>query len=303
MPRTVGTRRAFSLVELLVVIAIIGALLALLLPAVQAAREAARRTSCRNHLKQIGLALLNYADSHDRFPPSSTSQIDFGVWSPNPRQYHLHSWASLILPQLELATLHGRIDFGVSSLEPVNLAVASERIPVYRCPSYDGHDFSEAPAYVELSPTMAIRNYATLGATTVGNLWKEPDGVIYARSATRMADIVDGTSNTLLVVETRESDAAAWIDGGTAAVVAHPYSEENAPSYAVPPCALNVTPYFEGNGQGIDSVYGPSSLHAGGALHLAGDGSVRFVANEIAPTAYDALVTRNGGEAETEGTP
>ena len=298
-PRKVS--RGFTLIELLVVIAIIAALIALLLPAVQQAREAARRTGCRNNLKQIGLALHNYLSSFTIFPPGSTSTIDYGVWSSNPSDYHLHSWASLILPNLDQGNLYNQVNYNVSALDAVNVAAASQQIAAYRCPSYNGNLFSQEPKYVALSPTYAIRNYVAIGATTVGNLWKNPDGVIYSKSTTRMADITDGSSFTVLIAETREQNAAVWIDGGTASLTSRRYDDSNAPSYSAGEIAINYTPYYNSAGQGIDCLWAASSLHAGGALHLFGDGSVRFLSQHINASTYDALVTRAGGETVDGG--
>lgn len=296
MARQIFKYRGFTLIELLVVIAVIAILLALLLPAVQMAREAARKSQCSNNLKQIGLALQNYELLNHVYPPSTTSQIDFGVWTPNPTQYHLHSWASFLLPQLDQGPLYNQINFNVSSVAPPNLKVAESKILAYRCPSFSGSDFSQSPLYTAISPRLAIRNYAAMGATSVGNLWQRPDGVIYPRGSTRVDDIADGTSNTLLVAETREPNASVWIDGGTAAVVALRYVESNAPSYAGNETSINYQPYFVANGQGIDSKYGPSSMHSGGAIHLFADGSVRLVSQQINVSVYVSLSTRDGKE-------
>ena len=102
-------RHGFTLIELLVVIAIIAVLIALLLPAVQQAREAARRTQCRNNLKQIGLAIHNYLDIHDRFPPGH-------YWSSNTADSGGTGWlwGTHLLPQMDQAPLYNTIDFGSS---------------------------------------------------------------------------------------------------------------------------------------------------------------------------------------------
>lgn len=299
MPRTIKRRAGFTLIELLVVIAVIAVLIALLLPAVQQAREAARRASCRNNLKQIGLALHNYISSFQCLPPGSTSQIDYGVWNSNPAQYHLHSWASLILPQLDQANLYNQVNYNISALNPQNAAAASQKITAYRCVSFTGLDYSQDPSYVALSPRYAIRNYVAIGATTVGNLWKQPDGAIYARSTTRPTDIVDGMSQTVLVAESREQNASVWIDGGTASLTSRNYDDSNPPSYSGGLSALNFTPYYTAAGQGIDCLWAASSFHTGGAHHLLGDGSVRFLAQNLDATVYDALVTRAGAETIT----
>lgn len=297
-------RRGFTLIELLVVIAIIGVLVAILLPAVQQAREAARSATCRNNLRQIGLALHNYYDQFGALPPSSTSDVEKGVWEDRPWRYHLHSWASLILPALDQGNLQNTIDYSASALDPVNRPAASRRVAVYVCPSYAGSAYSTDPLYVQYSTTYALRNYVAMGATDIGRLWKDPDGVFYPRSRTKMADITDGSSNTLFIAETRDEGAPVWIDGGAAAVAARRFDPSNPPSYAGPEISLNYTPYYlterDGAGnklyQSIDCVWGPSSLHAGGVLHLFGDGSVRFLSENMDDGIYEALASRAGGE-------
>jgi hypothetical protein len=107
---------------------------------------------------------------------------------------------------------------------------------------------------------------------------------MYPLSRTKVSDILDGLSGTIVAVETREERMAVWVDGGTAAVVALRFDEYNPPTYAGLEHALNYTPYF-------DYVYprsdfGPSSMHPGGALHLLGDSSVRFIADTISAATY-----------------
>ncbi len=161
-----------------------------------------------------------------------------------------------------------------------NLAVASRVILIYRCPSYAGPDYSSDHNYTRRSDHYAIGNYVALGASDVGHIYGqnsglyEPDGTMYPLSNTKTSDIDDGLSNTVIAVETRESQLAVWIDGGSAAVVALRFDDLNSPTYAGLEHALNYKPYF--NYINPRSDYGPSSMHPGGAMHLLGDSSVRF---------------------------
>ena len=300
MSQSRGSQSGFTLVELLVSIAIIGILIAILLPAVQYAREAARLTSCRNNLKQIGLAFHQYEGQRLVYPPSSTTFVENGIWSQSPQSYHLHSWASMILPQLEQANLAGQVNYQLSSLDAANQPAASTVIPVYRCPSYIGPDYSQEPRYLQLSPTYAIRNYVALGATTVDKLWKEPDGAIYWQAETRPRDLTDGLSHTFFIAETREPNAAVWIDGSTASISSLIY-DANSSTFSDRIVSLNYEPYYSSGGQGIDCLWGPSSMHTGGALHLLADGSVQFIKNAIDVSIYLALTTRAGGEGLDAG--
>ena len=299
-------RRGYTLIELLVVIAIIAILVSLLLPAVQQAREAARRTQCKNNLRQIGLALHNYESTHSVFPPSSTSGFGAGVWNypgrgPSDPAIHLHSFASLILPFLDQSNIYNRVDYNVSSLDPVNRFLASQVLPFYRCPTYSGHSFSTDPLYTTNVgfDKFAIRNYVAMGAVSVLGLagLVSAEGVLYPGSATRIGEISDGTSNTVMISETREENSSVWMDGTTAAVVAR-WTNLWSPTFQGDSVSINYTPYFPGGvfPNSIGQAWGPSSMHSGGAHHLLGDGSVHFLSESMDVELYDSLTTRAGGE-------
>jgi prepilin-type N-terminal cleavage/methylation domain-containing protein len=308
-------RRAFTLIELLVVIAIIAILIALLLPAVQQAREAARRTQCKNNLKQMGLALHNYESSTNVFPPACTNLLTGGagtggIWSYSASAMpplHLHSFASLILPYIDASTVYNKINYNVSALHPNNAAIAELVLPFYKCPSFAGQDFTTSTLYTAIAPRFAIRNYAGMGVTTVF-LSQTPDGAMYAGKSTKIRDITDGTSNTLHIAETKEQDASVWIDGSSASLSATTFRSpgvvgtRNSINDGGNGVAPNPQPYFMvlAPGSGIQSNFGPSSMHVGGAHHLMCDGSVRFLSENLALLTYQYLTTRAGNDVVGE---
>ena len=191
-------RRGFTLIELLVVIAIIATLIALLLPAVQQAREAARRTQCKNHLKQLGLAVHNYASSYRYLPPGAS--VDLSVSSTgNNGSWGVHG---RILPLLEQGSLYNNVDLSIAW--DFQTAIDGLKIPVYACPSDPNSDRVRDPGSgkVKLYPTNYGFNYGTwfVYDPATGN---GGDGAFFPNASLTMATFTDGTSNTLLAAEVK----------------------------------------------------------------------------------------------------
>jgi prepilin-type N-terminal cleavage/methylation domain-containing protein/prepilin-type processing-associated H-X9-DG protein len=191
-------RYAFTLVELLVVIAIIGILVALLLPAIQAAREAARRSQCKNNLKQLSLAVLNYESAKKRLPPSVEINAKTMIGTAN-GAWGVHGH---ILPYVEEDSLRNLVNINLAW--DTQMAISNVRIPIYSCPS-------DSPAAEVRDPG---GGKALLFATTYGfnmGTWfvYDPvtnmggDGVFHPNSYTRLAKIADGTSKTLMAAEVK----------------------------------------------------------------------------------------------------
>ena len=197
-------RSAFTLVELLVVIAIIGILVGLLLPAVQAAREAARRMQCSNNLKQLALATHNYESSFKCFPALTGSSS----FSPQAR----------VLPFIEQANLQNLIDFRqplfvgpafAAQLNPLFAVPAGTVVPTFLCPS-DAIEPRRPTTLAGGAPgTFAATNYMfSLGSGTSTHYDDRyrTDGIVWENSWARFSDIVDGTSNTVMMSETLIGD-------------------------------------------------------------------------------------------------
>ena len=194
-------RRAFTLIELLVVIAIIAVLIALLLPAVQQAREAARRSQCKNSLKQLGLALHNYHDTHSTLPPGRlVTQVDGSG--------HCYSAYGHLLPHLDQAPLYYQIDFNSNpDVGFANAIPLSTNLPVLLCPSDPFVTLQPASA---TAPSSAVHNYPLNTGTTypisTRNASGTPvTGIFFENSSVRFRDVTDGMSNTVCISETLRS--------------------------------------------------------------------------------------------------
>ncbi|MGY8768665.1 MAG: DUF1559 family PulG-like putative transporter [Pirellulales bacterium] len=332
-----SSRRGFTLVELLVVIAIIGILIALLLPAVQQAREAARRIQCSNNLKQLGLALHNYHDTFKKFPPGGLWGNDLpwlpggGGTNPERGSVHVH-----LLPFLEQNNLFDSIDFTNTthvreqwSNAPTNTIRARHNVvDAYICPS----DTTDGGFVPDTNQQRGANNYgANYGPTGVGatgnpscscsqgaifNAFR-PDVILTGASrhnqdnpagpftrrgnkfASRMADIVDGLSNTIFFGEIRVSCSThgdkGWSDSNNGSGLVSTLIPINFDS-----CAPNLASAPGGDGCfakcSWNTEFGFKSRHPGGAQVLLGDGSGHFMPETIDHTLFQRLGQRDDGE-------
>ena len=262
-------RRGFTLIELLVVIAIIAVLIALLLPAVQQAREAARRSQCKNNLKQIGLALHNYHDTHRIFPIGNLSLRGFTA-------------QDYILPYIDQAPLYNQFNFSITDW-CFNIGAGTlyaTKIPAYGCPSdplslsvYGGNQYLEGSYFGVIGTTDSNQN---------GMLYSSLSG-----TPTRMRDVTDGTSNTLLLGERGipSNMFAGWTLCGS--------------GYASLGDADNLLSTAVGLGPGKPDASHDLhfwSYHVGGGHFTLADGAVRFLSNNIDFTLFQKLSTKSGGE-------
>jgi prepilin-type processing-associated H-X9-DG protein/prepilin-type N-terminal cleavage/methylation domain-containing protein len=284
--RTDG-RTGFTLIELLVVIAVIGVLIGLLLPAVQRVREAASRTQCVNQLKQIGLALQNYHDLAGAFPPGYVSNFDGAGNDTGPGW----GWAAFILPQLEQQNLYNTIPFPQPIEAPASSGVRVTPLKFYLCPSDHTeltwtarkHDALGNP----VAPICDVASANYVGVFGVTEPGVDGEGIFSRNSHVRIADIKDGTSQTLMVGERASSVApATWVGAVTGAEI-FPYNSSNM--------VLGHTGESEGPATPVD-INGFSSRHSGGVNFLFADGHVQFLTGSISQPVYEALSTRAGGE-------
>lgn len=288
--------RGFTLIELLVVIAIIAVLVALLLPAVQQARESARRATCRNQLKQIGLALASYHETYTLFPPGYISNRPAirgnSTWctASGPGGSNQYApWHVIILPYMELETLHQQFNFNVPFQQASNQMAAPNDafvryVAAYQCPS--DPNLSPQPtwtSYVGVQGGGATSECSSTGCSPAGERAFWSNGILFAGSNIRNRDITDGASNVFIVGESRYT-GAAW--GASAKQDGCGYVRNMAG-------AQDQINLFVG--RGLHETRGFSSFHVGGCHMAMADGSVHFVSENVDLASYRQLGQRDDG--------
>jgi prepilin-type N-terminal cleavage/methylation domain-containing protein/prepilin-type processing-associated H-X9-DG protein len=359
--RSQPDRPAFTLIELLVVIAIIAVLIALLLPAVQSAREAARRAQCTNNLKQLGLALHNYESSNGSFPPGGESTNFTNPSGVASSQFVDGGWSTLarILPYMEGGAAFNALNFNLAEYNDAtgqNYTGASQVVAVFLCPSstrspdggrdgvdpndpysninngYGYNDYGPT-VYTDISPIAAIGGLGSTQAVPFRDKTTRANGLL-KQGKTRIAEVTDGTSNTITIAEDAGRDSRylspyteGYWDGVSTRQAAMALINPNDPGpsggytpyrrywrWAEPDEGYGVSgtpnnkfrpdhevanwptsPYIaQGNNAGNNDEI--ASFHPGGANLLFGDGSVRFLKDSVNPVTLRALVTLSAGE-------
>ena len=292
-----GLKSGFTLIELLVVIGIIAVLIGLLLPAAQQAREAARRASCVNNLKQFGLALQNYHESHNTFPPGYVSNFDASGNDKGPGW----GWGSMILSELDQGALRSNIRYESPIESSVNANPRITPVNSWTCPSDVAQNTWTAVTRDPLGNpltticTVASGNY--VGVFGIAEPGIDGEGVFFRNSRIGVRDITDGSSQTLMVGERSQKwCVASWVGAVTGAQLFPP-----AGSPAVPlvenASGMILGHTFEGppNSGGLECNCF-SSLHVGGANFVFVDGHVQFISASMDRGTFKGLSTRAGSE-------
>jgi prepilin-type N-terminal cleavage/methylation domain-containing protein len=313
--KSVKSRAGFTLIELLVVIAIIAILVSLLLPAVQQAREAARRTECKNHMRQLGLALHMFHDTYRVFPASGWTTAGPG----NPDGKFV-GWRPLTLPYIEQANMHKLYDFKVNWWEGTNTTLAGVTVPVYLCPSAPTRDGVTSAVAKSLRPAMTfpvplagVDYEAIMGVqpSSIDPVKYNADNrfsVMHRNSRINFRDITDGSTNTIMVSECagrpkvyqngKAIPGASNDQGITWADSEGPFSFDGANADAslegcLPANGCSYPMNKRNNNE-------PYSFHSGGGNFLFAAGQVQFLSENIDFMTFAALCTRGAGEVVGE---
>jgi prepilin-type N-terminal cleavage/methylation domain-containing protein len=327
--------RGFTLIELLVVIAIIAVLIALLLPAVQQAREAARRSQCKNNLKQFGLAIHNYHDTFDMFPPAYILALP---------DFNFQPLGVFLLPYIDQAPLYNQYNTTVPAISPPltfnativaqNVNVTRTPLTVWKCPSnpapeqftysWPANAFGAGVPPTALTFQGARADYSVttglLGTFASiaynGNAGGDREGALRPAgpsnsgdATSRMRDLVDGSSNTFLLGEKTGSNTIYYKQQAQGALPAA-LRDTNGVAWGdiLQGEHWIAGSLYDGTGSGGPCAInctnlrgrGYHSFHVGGAQFLMGDGAVRFISENIAASTFAALITRKKGEVVGE---
>ena len=316
-PTRPSPKRGFTLIELLVVIAIIAILIALLLPAVQQAREAARRSSCKNNLKQIGLALHNYHDTHRMFPFSVLNDGAITAGTGVPPSGHVlntRGW-TMLLPFIDQAPLYDKFDFslnmggydrgGVGFRGPTdhptnpNHALVGTKIVALLCPSDDGDPFySGTGTHYRISATAQAAGiggaktsygFSVERHSSSQNFWTHESmaerRLFGVNSNSKMRDIGDGTSNTVAVVHgtlsVKNGITNCWGYSHWVGNGNDLAASEGINYWICCPWWTSRPPDSDVAGGRTRNWGAPGSQHSGGIQVLMSDGAVRFISENI----------------------
>ena len=299
--------RGFTLIELLVVIAIIAVLIALLLPAVQQAREAARRTQCKNNFKQLGLALHNYHDNYKMFPPSTVNPgSDLSSSFVPTGQVRNFTGYLYLLPFIDQGPLYNQVNFSMATgkADWQSLGGGADQVPLenvrlaaFLCPSDPDYDNPHTYATQNMYTITASQrvSYGFVHETTeydtyAGNLYSKNlnagRSAFGINSSAGMRDLRDGSSSTLLMIETPlQKTSSAYGPFLTAYTHTH---------FIIPAYGIN-QPYSAATGP-LVYAWRAGSAHVGGCHTVMGDGAVRFLSQNIDQNLLNGLVSIKGSE-------
>lgn len=304
--RNARIRCGFTLVEVLIVIAIVGLLVGLLLPAVQSAREAARGLQCKNNQRQLGLALHGYHDVQGSFPPGLLNS----AWPATGPNFERRSWMPTILPYIGQQALYDKIESHMQAGAgyPWYAPDTSSAIDTLNCPSDPAGPKTYGVGGTPVSEGVHGNYALCLGTTALnpaGDLTgTRRDGMFFALSRTRIAEVLDGTSQTLMGGEIvmvpdagdRADTRGRYLDalhGGSLFTTLRPPNphEGDKGDYCIPILKAPCQPLG-----GDEITHFLRSYHPGHVNVLFADGAVHRIADTVAPNVIKALGSRAGGE-------
>lgn len=304
------------MIELLVVIAIIAILIALLLPAVQQAREAARRSTCKNNLKQLGLAMHNYHDTHRTFPPGA---VWYGIGSApeNGRDANWGTtWVVQVLPFMDQANLYNNYNMSLNARSANGNSTSSvlqAKIPSLICPSQPGVDRSNLTqdfnGFSKITYAASVGAGSTLTRTDYTNPNRRGFFSAVAQNGAKIRDVTDGSSNSIMLSEIVVSISTGDDKGAWGWCTGALFSGRNNNGILTPNAKVyDATPYSSNNTSdnnfnrrnnpdrtGTLSGQAARSFHVGGVHATMGDGAVRFLSENIDQTTYLNLLSISDG--------